>query len=85
MCQRCLKLTRPVKLQETEEFFSLAEQLAEYVGESLIEVTRASSPFEELRRDQPLKEKYFFQFRCTRCYRDFQLSMDTASGAGRWF
>jgi len=85
MCQKCAKLTRPVKLRQPDEFFNLAEQLAAYVADSALEVVQASKPLADLRRDVPLKDNYFAALRCTRCGREFQLNMDTAHGAGQWF
>jgi hypothetical protein len=85
MCQKCARLTRPVKMRQTDDLFDLAEQLAPYVDGGMLEVIQASSPLPELRRDRPVKVSYFYVLRCTRCGREFQLSMDTHRLAGQWF
>jgi len=85
MCQKCAKLTRPVKLRQADDLFNLAEQLAAAVEDSALEVVQASTPLAEVRRGFPLKDTYFYVLRCTRCSREFQLSMNLAQGAGNWF
>jgi len=85
MCQKCARLTRPVKLRQNSDLFDLAEQVAPYVADGALEVVQASSPLPELRRDLPVKSSYFYVLRCTRCGREFQWTMDTAHGGGQWF
>jgi hypothetical protein len=85
MCQKCARLTKPVRLRQASDLFDLAEQLAPYVEGSALEVVQASSPLPELRRDLPLKGNYFYVLRCTRCGLEFQLTMDTNRGTGNWF
>jgi hypothetical protein len=85
MCQKCARLTRPVKMRQTADLFDLTEQLAPYVEGGKLEVIQASSPLPELRRDGPLKDSYFFVLRCTSCGREFQLTMDKNKGTGDWF
>ena len=84
MCAKCSRLTKRLRLREPGDLFELAERLAPYVEDGVLEVLQASSPLLDVRRDLPLRERYFYSLRCTRCGREFQLIMDTQRGAGDW-
>jgi hypothetical protein len=85
MCQKCSRLTRSAKLRSSTDLFDLVERLAPLVEDGALEVVQASSPLLEVRRDWPVKDKYFYALRCTRCGRDFQLMMDMGHSAGEWY
>ena len=84
MCLKCVTLVRSRKLREPNEFFDLVEKLRGYIAAGTVEIVQANSPIEDLRADAPLQDNYFFVLRCTRCGKEFELSMDTYRGHGQW-
>ena len=84
MCLKCVRLLRAFRLGEPAQLFDLADRLRRYATGGTLQIVQASSPIDELRRDMPMTDTYFFALRCTGCGREFQLNMDTYHGNGRW-
>jgi hypothetical protein len=67
MCAKCIRLVHTVRLREPAQFFDLAERLRRYVSGGTPQIVQASSPIDELRREMPVQDTYFFALRCTTC------------------
>jgi len=84
MCLKCIGLVHKVHLREPAQLFDLAERLCGYLSGGTLQIVQASSPIDQLRREMPLQDTYFFALRCTACGREFQLNMDTHHANGQW-
>ena len=85
MCLKCLRYVLPRPIVRTPaDFYGAAEELNSCVSRGVLQLVQSSSPLEQIRRDVPLHDHYFYVFWCAKCGREFQFNVDLYHGYGVW-
>jgi hypothetical protein len=73
-----------VRIRTPSDFWRRIDRIRPFVNPSVLTVVQSSSPLEEIPRDGPLEDVYFYAFQCAGCGRQFHLFVDLYHGRGHW-
>jgi hypothetical protein len=84
VCLKCLRFVPRVSIGTPYDFRRRVDRIKSFVNRGVLNIVQSSSPLEEIPRDGPLQDNYFYAFQCARCGREFQLLVDIYHGRGSW-
>ncbi|MFC6039529.1 hypothetical protein ACFPYN_08840 [Paenisporosarcina macmurdoensis] len=85
-CLKCDGFNEKISITSLYEYFNLLEQLKLIISQGTLVLTEGNCDIEDLKSGGTFPKDYIFHaFKCVKCSRKYQLSVETYHGSGgKW-